>query len=44
MFKKNNTERQIQVESEFTDLSSLVWAPIDAVAQSNLNKIGRAHV
>lgn len=37
MFKKNNTERQIQVESEFTDLSSLVWAPIDAVAQSNLN-------
>lgn len=37
MFKKNASERQIQVESEFTDLSSLVWAPIDAVAQSNLN-------
>lgn len=40
MFKKNATERQIQVESEFADLASLVWAPIDAVAQSNL-KINR---
>ena len=25
------------MESEFADLASLVWAPIDAVAQSNLN-------
>lgn len=37
MFKKNTGDRQIQVESEFTDIASLVWAPIDAVAQSNLS-------